>query len=46
LFNFVNTELPPHLKSLKTLSDAAPRHKVISKIMAGVVRVCSTLNVS
>ncbi len=38
-FNFVNTELLPHLKGLKTLSDATPRQKVISEIMTGVERV-------
>lgn len=38
-FNFVNTELLPHLKGLKNLSDASPRQKVISEIMTGVERV-------
>lgn len=38
-FNFVNTELLPHLKGLKNLSDATPRQKVISEIMTGVERV-------
>lgn len=38
-FNFVNTELLPHLKGLKTLSSASPRQKVISEIMTGVERV-------
>jgi type I restriction enzyme M protein len=39
LFNFVNTELLPHLKGLKNLPDASPRQKVISEIMTGVERV-------
>jgi type I restriction enzyme M protein len=39
LFNFVNTKLLPHLKSLKKLPDATPRQKVISEIMSGVERV-------
>lgn len=39
LFNFVNTELLPYLKGLKTLPDATPRQKVISEIMSGVERV-------
>lgn len=38
-FNFVNTELLPHLRGLKNLSDASPRQKVISEIMTGVERV-------
>ncbi len=38
-FNFVNTELLPHLKSLKNRPDASPRQKVISEIMTGVERV-------
>jgi type I restriction enzyme M protein len=38
-FNFVNNELLPHLKALKTLPDATPRQKVISEIMTGVERV-------
>ena len=38
-FNFINTELLPHLKDLKTLPDASPRQKVISEIMTGVDRV-------
>ncbi len=38
-FNFVNTELLPHLKGLKNQSDASPRQKVISEIMTGVERV-------
>lgn len=38
-FNFVNMELLPHLKALKTRPDAAPRQKVISEIMSGVERV-------
>jgi len=39
LFNFVNTELLPHLKGLKNQPDASPRQKVISEIMTGVERV-------
>lgn len=38
-YNFVNTELLPHLKGLKNLSDASPRQKVISEIMTGIERV-------
>ncbi len=38
-FNFVNTELLPHLKGLKNVPDASPRQKVISEIMTGVERV-------
>jgi type I restriction enzyme M protein len=38
-FNFVNTELLPHLKDLKNQPDASPRQKVISEIMTGVERV-------
>jgi type I restriction enzyme M protein len=38
-FNFVNTELLPHLKELKKRPDASPRQKVISEIMTGVERV-------
>ncbi|MFH1158293.1 MAG: N-6 DNA methylase [Pseudomonadota bacterium] len=38
-FNFVNTELLPHLKGLKNRPDASPRQKVISEIMTGVERV-------
>jgi len=38
-FNFVNTELLPHLKDLKNRPDASPRQKVISEIMTGVERV-------
>jgi len=39
LFNFINTELLPHLKGLKNRPDAMPRQKVISEIMTGVERV-------
>jgi len=39
LFNFVNTELLPHLKALRSKPDATPRQKVISEIMSGVERV-------
>ena len=38
-FNFVNTELLPHLKALKSRPDASARQKVISEIMTGVERV-------
>jgi len=38
-FNFVNTELLPHLKDLKKHPDASARQKVISEIMTGVDRV-------
>lgn len=38
-FNFINTELLPHLKALKNRPDATPRQKVISEIMTGVERV-------
>jgi type I restriction enzyme M protein len=38
-FNFVNTELLPHLKGLRSKPDATPRQKVISEIMSGVERV-------
>lgn len=37
-FNFVNTELLPHLKTLKNRPDAPARQKVISEIMTGVER--------
>ncbi|MDD5673923.1 MAG: N-6 DNA methylase [Chitinivibrionales bacterium] len=38
-FNFINTELLPHLKSLKNKPGASARQKVISEIMTGVDRV-------
>ena len=38
-FNFINTELLPHLKELKSRPYASPRQKVISEIMTGVERV-------
>jgi type I restriction enzyme M protein len=38
-FNFVNTELLPHLKDLKNQPSASPRQKVISEIMTGVEKV-------
>jgi type I restriction enzyme M protein len=38
-FNFVNTDMLPHLRSLKNKPDASPRQKVISEIMTGVERV-------
>ncbi len=39
LFNFVNLELLPLLKGLKSRPDASARQKVISEIMTGVERV-------
>lgn len=38
-FNFVNSDLLPHLKVLKDRPDASSRQKVISEIMTGVERV-------
>jgi len=38
-FSFVNTELLPHLKNLKSRPGASARQKVISEIMSGVERV-------
>jgi len=38
-FNFVNTDLLPHLKALQNRPGASPRQKVISEIMTGVERV-------
>jgi type I restriction enzyme M protein len=38
-FDFVNADLLPHLKRLKSRPDATPRQKVISEIMTGVERV-------
>jgi type I restriction enzyme M protein len=38
-FNFINTDLLPHLKRLKNRPDASARQKVISEIMTGVERV-------
>jgi type I restriction enzyme M protein len=38
-FDFINTELLPHLKGLKEIPDATPRQKIISEIMSGVDRV-------
>lgn len=37
-YDFVNTKLIPHLKSLRSSPNAAPRQKVISEIMSGVDR--------
>jgi len=37
-FSFINGELIPHLKKLKTQPNATPRQKVISEIMSGVDR--------
>jgi type I restriction enzyme M protein len=39
LFNFVNTDLLPYLKKLKSRPDATPRQKVVSEIMNAVERV-------
>ena len=36
VFKFVNQDLLPHLKSLKTKSNATPRQKIISEILFGV----------
>jgi type I restriction enzyme M protein len=38
-FDFINTKLIPHLKSLRELPEATPRQRVISEIMSGVDRV-------
>jgi len=38
-FEFVNTILLPHLKSLKDMPEASPRQKVISEILSGVEHV-------
>jgi len=38
-FEFVNTLLIPHLKSLKEMPESSPRQKVISEILFGVERV-------
>lgn len=38
-FNFVNLELLPHLKALRSRPDATPVQKVIGEIMTGVERV-------
>ena len=38
-FEFVNTNLIPHLKSLRDVPEASPRQKVISEILSGVERV-------
>ncbi len=37
-FGFVNTDLLPHLKTLRDKPNATPRQKVISEIMSGVER--------
>jgi type I restriction enzyme M protein len=39
LMAFINTDLIPHLKKLKTRAHATPRQKVISEIMSGVEKV-------
>ena len=38
-FEFVNTDLIPHLKKLRDMPEASPRQKVISEILSGVERV-------
>ena len=38
-FDFINTRLIPHLKTLKNSPGATPRQRVISEIMSGVERV-------
>ena len=38
-FSFVNEDLLPYLKALKSMPAATPRQKVISEIMTGVERV-------
>lgn len=38
-FNFVNLDLLPHLKGLRSRPDATPVQKVIGEIMSGVERV-------
>jgi type I restriction enzyme M protein len=38
-FDFINTKLIPHLKSLREFPGAMPRQRVISEIMSGVDRV-------
>lgn len=38
-FDFVNTDLLPHLKGLKNKPNASTRQKVISEILSGVERV-------
>jgi type I restriction enzyme M protein len=38
-FDFINTKLIPHLKSLRLLPGATPRQRVISEIMSGIDRV-------
>ena len=38
-FEFVNTDLIPHLKSLRDMPESSPRQKVISEILSGVERV-------
>jgi len=38
-FDFINTKLIPHLKSLREFPEATPRQRVISEIMSGVDRV-------
>jgi len=38
-FDFINTKLITHLKSLKNFPGATPRQRVISEIMSGVDRV-------
>jgi type I restriction enzyme M protein len=38
-FDFINTDLIPHLKELRNFPEATPRQRVISEIMSGVDRV-------
>ena len=38
-FDFINTKLIPHLKSLRKLPEATSRQRVISEIMSGIDRV-------
>jgi len=38
-FEFVNSGLIPHLKSLKDMPGSSPRQKVISEILSGVERI-------
>jgi len=38
-FEFINTDLIPHLKALRDIPEATPRQKVISEILSGVERV-------
>ncbi|MCU0771668.1 MAG: type I restriction-modification system subunit M N-terminal domain-containing protein [Verrucomicrobia bacterium] len=44
-YDFVNTDLIPHLKKLRHHPNATPRQKVISEIMSGVDRTCSAAEI-